>query len=161
MTHHNLTGWAMPQLADGDVIDGGNLSMWVPPTDISITVRNVIIPEGDYPSNITFESSCVFVKPQIEVEPEPVQNLQVASKAELVFRSLISSGKLPETMIPAVEQMLVMVKSKVNVTDIVLGVAATIQTQEIIDSYKQLGDAETVTQLEQALSAVQAMWRAE
>jgi len=156
MTYHNLCGWhTIP--ADCTRIEGGNLSGVVFPTDREIVVVGCLIDKDNIPSNVNV-ADCGY---SANIVDAPERNLHVGSKAELVFRSLISSGKLPETMIPAVEQMLIMVKSKVNVTDIELGLAATIQTQEIIDSFKQIGDTETVQQLEQALLAVQTMWRIE
>ena len=53
------------------------------------------------------------------------------------------------------------VKQSANVTDIETGLAATMQTTEIIERLRQQGNIELALQIEQALVAVQAIWGAE
>lgn len=160
MTHHHLTGWNMPALNDGDVIVDSNLTGWVAPTEKAITVKHSILlgSEEDFPANITFDADVIFVKPDTS-EPAPVQNIERAAKAELVFRSLITNG-LPTEMVPLVEGLLTQIKVASNVESLESGFSETMQTLEIIASLRQDGNEELASQIEQALQAVQAIWEA-
>lgn len=159
-TYHNLTGWNMPALQDGDVIVNSNLTGWVAPTDITIHVEHSILlgNKEDFPPNIIFALDVIFVKPDT-IEPEPIQDTESAAKAELVFRSLITNG-LPTEMIPIVEGLLNNIKLATNVESLQSGLAETILTLEIIEKLKQSGNLELASQIEQALQAVQAIWEA-
>jgi hypothetical protein len=150
----------MPALNDGDMIVDSNLTGWVAPIDISITVKHSILlgDKEDFPANIIFDPDVIFVKPDTS-EPAPVQNIERAAKAELVFRSLIANG-LPIEMIPLVEGLLTATKTASNVESLESGFPETMQTLEIIASLRQDGNEELASQIEQALQAVQAIWEA-
>ena len=95
-----------------------------------------------------------------EQEPEPMQDIELAAKAELVLQSLIASGKLSAEMITVLNGLMDGVKQSANVDNIETGLAATMQTTEIIERLRQQGNNELASQIEQALSAVQAIWEA-
>jgi hypothetical protein len=161
MTYKHLVGWAMPVLNDGDIIEDSNLATFIFPTDKTIYVNHSIVlgRKEDMPSNIIFDDRCVFVLPDTS-EPEPVQDVELAAKAELVLQSLIASGKLSPEMITVLNGLLGGVKATANVLDIEVGQAATLQTLEIIDRLKQGNNLELASQIEQALAGVQSIWEA-
>jgi len=74
MTHYNITSWAMPQLQDGDVIDGVNISQDKANTPMLQDVTaNIIITNSNvwnclFPENVTVDlSTCAYGQKDKEV----------------------------------------------------------------------------------------------
>lgn len=157
MIYHNLCGWnGIPD--DCTEIIGGNLSGVNFPIDRPIFVDEVIIPEGDYPANITFGSKCVFVKPVPAQEPE--LDMELSSQAIIVYNALKGRGQLtPEQ--DMVLQQIVGEVNQVAGTTVELGVAATGVVEQMIAKLQSNGQSELAGQIYQMLISVQAGWRAE
>ena len=159
MIHKNISGWNMPTLQDGDIIIDSQLKGVTLPMVklhfIDSNLKDVTLIDG-----LHTQEGCAIGTSLPEQEPEPMQDIELAAKAELVLQSLIASGKLSAEMITVLNGLMDGVKQSANVDNIETGLAATMQTTEIIERLRQQGNNELASQIEQALSAVQAIWEA-
>ena len=93
------------------------------------------------------------------VQPSP----EIAAEARIVLSALIGSGQLPSDAVQTVEQLNTAIEQATG-TRAELGQAATEKVLYIIAKLRESGTAEMnalADQVEQALKAVQAIWRAE
>ena len=141
----------MPTLQDGDVIVDSNLTGWIAPTDIAITVKHSILvgKREDFPANITFDNRCQFQTPVDDKMIYP----ELASGAEIVVNALKGTGKLSQEDTENLEQLGYALK-QIAGTDAEIGQVATNETIKIISKLREIGQndfADTLTIAEKML----------
>ena len=155
MTYNHLVGWNMPTLQDGDVIVDSNLTGWVAPTDIAITVKHSILvgKREDFPANITFDNRCQFQTPVDDKMIYP----ELASGAEIVVNALKGTGKLSQEDTENLEQLGYALK-QIAGTDAEIGQVATNETIKIICKLREIGQNDFADTVEQKLLQIQQGW---
>ena len=168
MTHHHLTGWNMPALSDGDVIDGVNLSQDKANTPMlqdvtaKVTITNSNVWNCIFPPNVTVDlATCAYgqrdKEPTIEA---PTTNPLLSAKATIVYSALKGSGQLDSQKLAALGQLTDMVDGIAG-TKVELGEAATALVIDLINELLSIGKEEEAGMIKQMLQAVQAEWSVE